>query len=52
MESIFTFITLKKDTHYLESDSTIRQVLEKFDFHKFSVVPLLDATGKYVTSIS
>ena len=52
MTSLLNFLTPKHQTFYLESDSTIRQILEKFDVHKFSVVPLIDSEGKYVTTIS
>lgn len=36
----------------MDCDSTIRQALEKFDFHKFSVVPIIDGDGKYITTVS
>lgn len=52
MKSILNFLIPKQQTFYLEDDSTIRQVLEKFDAHKFSVVPLIDENGVYVTTIS
>lgn len=52
MKSILNFLIPKQQTFYLEADSTIRQVLEKFDAHKFSVVPLIDENGVYVTTIS
>ena len=44
--------TLKAATFYLLNTATIRQALEKFAFHKFSVVPILDEEGHYVTSLS
>ncbi len=49
---ILEFLTPKIDTFYIRADSTIRQVLEKFDFHKFSVVSMIDGEGKYVSSVS
>ena len=52
MESIISILTPKKITFYLNENSTIRQALEKFDVHKFSVVPLLDDEGKYVGTLS
>ena len=42
----------KSQTEFIEYDSTIRQALETFDFHKFSVVPLIDDEGKYVSTLS
>ena len=50
--NIFTILTPKSQTEFIEYDSTIRQALETFDFHKFSVVPLIDDEGKYVSTLS
>lgn len=50
--NIYKYLTIKENTHYININSSIRQVIEKFDFHKFSVVPLLDDNGKYVGTIS
>ena len=47
-----SFLTPKESTYYLDSDSTIRQALEKFDFHKFSIVPLIDEEGHFISTIS
>ena len=52
MESIIQLITPKKVTHFILNTSTIRQALEKFDAHKFSVVPLIDAEGHYAGTLS
>ena len=52
MKNVLSFLTPKHQTFYLVSDSSIRQILEKFDVHKFSVVPLIDKEGIYVTTIS
>ncbi len=50
--NILTLLTPKDKTFYLNSDSSIRQVLEKFDYHKFTVVPLIDEEGRYLSTIS
>ena len=50
--NIFQFLTPKSETFYLSDQSTIRQALEKFDYLKFSIVPLLDDEGHYVTTLS
>ena len=52
MANILSFLTPKSETLYLKINSTIRQTLERFDYYKYSVVPLLDDEGKYVTTIS
>ena len=50
--SLFSIFTPKSETYYLTEDVTIRQAVEKFDFHKFSVVPLLAKDGTYITTVS
>lgn len=52
MDTILSILTPKKITFYLNEKCTIRQALEKFDAHKFSVVPLVDDEGKYVGTLS
>lgn len=49
---IFTFLTPKKITYFLDANFTVRQALEKFSFHKYSVVPVLNEKGEYVSSLS
>lgn len=46
------YLVPKAQTYYLLEDATLRNALEKFDYHKFSVVPILDKQGNYVSSIS
>lgn len=50
--NIFNVFTPKSETYYLTADTTIRQALEKFDCHKFNVVPLISKDGLYVTTVS
>ncbi len=50
--NIITLLTPKDKTFYLDSQATIRQALEKYDYHKFTVVPLIDKEGHYVTTLS
>lgn len=50
--NIFNYLTMKSETFYLDSKATIRQALEKFDYHKFTIVPLIDKKGRYVSTIS
>ena len=52
MKTIFDFLTPKNKTFYLNHDATIRQIVETFDVHKFSVVPLIDEDGKFISTIS
>lgn len=50
--NIFKFLTPKNQTQYLLYNCTIRQALEKFDYYKFTTVPLIDEEGKFVTTLS
>lgn len=50
--NIFNYFTPKAETFYLDAGCTIRQALEKFDSHKFSVVPLLDKDGIFISTVS
>ncbi len=50
--NIIALLTPKDKTFYLDSKSTIRQALEKFDRYKFTVVPLIDKEGHYMATLS
>ncbi|MDE7263931.1 MAG: CBS domain-containing protein [Anaeroplasmataceae bacterium] len=50
--NIITLLTPKEKTFYLDSHATVRQALEKYDYHKFTVVPLIDKEGHYITTLS
>ena len=42
------FLTPKSSVVYLKEDMTLRQALEKMEYHRYQAVPLLDGEGKYV----
>ncbi len=50
--NIFEYLVPKNSTSYLNQETTVRQALEKFDYHKFSVVPIISNDGDYIGSIS
>lgn len=50
--NLFDVFTPKAETYYLTADMSLRQALEKFDYHKFSVVPVISEDGKYLTTLS
>ena len=50
--NILSYLTPKSATFLLDNNATVRQALEKFDIHKFSIVPLIDENGKFVSTIS
>jgi len=45
--NILFFLTPKCDVAYLEEDNTLRQALEKMEFHRYSTIPILTKDGKY-----
>ena len=46
------YLTPKVQTYFIAAGSTIRQALEVFDYHKFSVVSVIDSKGRFVSTIS
>ena len=52
MESIMSIFTPKKMTSFLNENSTVRQAIELFDVHKYSVIPLVDNDGHFVGTLS
>lgn len=50
--NIFQLLTPKSNTTFLSEKNTIRQAIEVFDVHKFSVLSILNKQGEYVSTIS
>ena len=46
------FLTPKQEVVHLSSKSTMRQALEKMEYHRYSAIPLIDEEGKYVGTIT
>ncbi|WP_138205764.1 CBS domain-containing protein [Haloimpatiens lingqiaonensis] len=46
------FLTPKTDVVYLNINSTMRQALEKMEFHRYTAVPLIDDGGRYVGTLT
>jgi CBS domain-containing protein len=46
------FLTPKQDVVWLPATATMRQALERMEFHRYAAVPILDAEGKYVATIT
>ena len=47
-----SIFTPKKMTAFLNENSTVRQAIELFDVHKYSVIPLVDNDGHFVGTLS
>ena len=44
--NVLSFLTPKAMVAYLDTEDTLRQAIEKMEFHRFSVIPCIDADGK------
>ena len=50
--NILFFLTPKSEVAYIYEDFTIRQTLEKMEYHRYSSIPILTKGGKYVGTIT
>lgn len=50
--NILFFLTPKSDVAYVTNEYSLRQVLEKMEFHRYSAIPMLDRNGRYVGTIT
>lgn len=46
------FLTPKQDVVILSTRNTMRQALEKMEFHRYSAVPIIDEEGKYISTVT
>lgn len=46
--NILFYLTPKCDCAYIETSDTLRQAMEKMEYHKYSSIPILDEDGSYV----
>ncbi len=50
--NILFYIMPKSDVVYIYDDFTIRQALEKMEYHKFNEVPIISRDGRYVGTLT
>jgi predicted transcriptional regulator len=50
--NIAFFLLPKSEVVYLNFKSTMRQALEKMEFHRYSAIPLINDEGKYVGTLT
>lgn len=50
--NILFFIKPKNEVVYLYDDFTVRQAMEKMEFHKFSATPIINREGEYVGTVT
>ncbi|NLI91763.1 MAG: CBS domain-containing protein [Peptococcaceae bacterium] len=46
------FLIPKKDVVYLKVNSTMRQALERMEYHGYAAVPLVDSLGRYAGTLT
>ncbi len=50
--NIAFLLTPKSEVIYLHHDCTMRQAMEKMEYHRYSAVPLVDEKGRYAGTIT
>lgn len=50
--NIAFFLVPKNEVIYMPVNSTMRQALEKMEYHRYTAVPLIDEHGKYAGTIT
>ena len=50
--NVALFLIPKKDIIYLKENATMRQALERMEYHSYTAVPLINSAGKYVGTIT
>ena len=50
--NILFFLTPKSDVAYIYDEDSLRQALEKMEYHKYSAVPILTKKGGYIGTLT
>lgn len=50
--NIAFFLTPKSDVVWEDFNSTMRQAMEKMEYHSYTAIPLLDGKGRYVGTLT
>lgn len=50
--NILFFLTPKSDVAWIQDDSTLRQAIEKMEYHRYTAIPILDQEGRYVGTLT
>ena len=50
--NILFFLTPKKDIAYIFQDDSLRQAMEKMEHRRYSCIPMISRTGKYIGTIT
>ena len=52
MKNILFFLKPKSEIAYIKVEDTLRQAIQKMEYHKYSSIPMLNKAGKYVGTIT
>lgn len=50
--NILFFLTPKENVSHVDDDDTLRQAIEKMEYHGYTAIPLLSKDGKYIGTIT
>lgn len=50
--NIAFYLTPKEEVVWIAEDSTMRQALEKMEYHRYTAMPLVNKAGKYAGTIT
>lgn len=50
--NILFFLKPKSEIAFIHKEDTLRQAIEKMEYHKYSSIPMINIDGKYVGSIT
>ena len=50
--NILFFLTPKSEVAYISEEDTLRQALEKMEYHKYSAIPIISRTGRYIGTLT
>lgn len=50
--NIAFFLLPKSEIVYLSFDCTMRQAMEKMEYHRYTAVPIIDREGKYMGTVT
>ena len=50
--NLLQLIVPKSKCQYLLTSTTLRQALEKFKYHRYATVPILDSEGRFFGTLS
>ncbi len=50
--NLLFFLTPKSEVLYVDSHDTVRQVMERMEYHTYQAIPMIDSYGHYVGTIT